>query len=74
MANAASCASGTERARGQLGRWVSRHAIVLWNTLYMEATLKQIRDGQMPVAAADIARLSPLVHRHINFQVVTRLP
>jgi hypothetical protein len=34
----------------------------------MEAAFKQLQDGQMPVAAADIARLSPLVHRHINFQ------
>jgi TnpA family transposase len=57
---------GQEDQLGALGLVVN--AIVLWNTLYMEAALKQIQDGQMPVAAADIARLSPLVHRHINFQ------
>ncbi len=57
---------GQEDQLGALGLVVN--AIVLWNTLYMEAALKQIQAGQMPVAAADIARLSPLVHRHINFQ------
>jgi TnpA family transposase len=57
---------GQEDQLGALGLVVN--AIVLWNTLYMEAALKQIQDGQMAVAAADIARLSPLVHRHINFQ------
>jgi hypothetical protein len=70
MANAASCPKryreGQEDQLGALGLVVN--AIVLWNTLYMEAAFKQIQDGQMPVAAADIARLSPLVHRHINFQ------
>ena len=34
----------------------------------MEVALKQLRDEQTPVAAADVARLSPLVHQHINFQ------
>jgi TnpA family transposase len=57
---------GQEDQLGALGLVVN--AIVLWNTLYMEAALQQIQAGQMPVAAADIARLSPLVHRHLNFQ------
>ena len=42
--------------------------MVLWNTLYMEAALTQLQQEGFPVAAADVARLSPLLHRHINFQ------
>jgi Tn3 transposase DDE domain len=44
------------------------NAIVLWNTLYMEAALKQLQQGDPNVTSADVARLSLLVHRHINFQ------
>ncbi len=44
------------------------NAIVLWNTLYMEAALTQMRAEGLAVQAADVARLSPLVHTHINFQ------
>jgi hypothetical protein len=44
------------------------NAIVLWNTLYMEAALKHLQQEGLDVAAADVARLSPLLHRHINFQ------
>jgi hypothetical protein len=36
--------------------------------LYMDAGLQQLQAEGMPVASADVARLSPLVHRHINFQ------
>ena len=44
------------------------NALVLWNTLYMEAVLTQLRTEGMEVLSADVARLSPLVHHHINFQ------
>jgi TnpA family transposase len=57
---------GQEDQLGALGLVVN--ALVLWNTLYMEAALKQLQNEQTPVAAADVARLSPLVHHHINFQ------
>jgi hypothetical protein len=57
---------GQEDQLGALGLVVN--AIVLWNTLYMEAALKQLRDEGIAVASADVARLSPLGHRHINFQ------
>jgi hypothetical protein len=40
--------------------------IVLWNTIYMEAVLNQLRSEGYPVGEADVARLSPLVHEHIN--------
>ena len=42
--------------------------MVLWNTFYMEAALKHLRSEGMEVLAADVARLSPLVHKHIHFQ------
>ena len=38
------------------------------NTLYMEAALNQLRAEGMEVTPEDAARLSPLVHKHINFQ------
>ena len=34
----------------------------------MEAALKQLQIVQGPIAAADVARLSPLRHHHLNFQ------
>jgi TnpA family transposase len=57
---------GQEDQLGALGLVVN--AIVLWNTLYMEAALTQMRAEGLTVHAADVARLSPLVHKHINFQ------
>ena len=57
---------GQEDQLGALGLVVN--AIVLWNTLYMEAALTQMRAAGLTVQAADVARLSPLVHKHINFQ------
>ena len=57
---------GQEDQLGALGLVVN--AIVLWNTLYMEAALKQLRTGGHLVHPDDVARLSPLLHRHINFQ------
>jgi len=57
---------GQEDQLGALGLVVN--AIVLWNTLYMEAALTQMRAEGLAVQAADVARLSPLVHTHINFQ------
>lgn len=57
---------GQEDQLGALGLVVN--AIVLWNTLYMAAALKQLRDEGVEVRDEDVARLSPLVYRHINFQ------
>jgi TnpA family transposase len=57
---------GQEDQLGALGLVVN--AIVLWNTLYMETALTQMRVEGLAVQAADVARLSPLVHKHINFQ------
>lgn len=40
--------------------------IVLWNTIYMEATLEQLRADGYTVKNEDVARLSPPLHEHIN--------
>ncbi|EGH04931.1 MULTISPECIES: Tn3 family transposase [Pseudomonas syringae group genomosp. 2] len=40
--------------------------IVLWNTLYMDAILTQLRREGYPVRPEDEARLSPFGHEHIN--------
>ena len=40
--------------------------IVLWNTVYIEAALGQLRAEGCTVEEADVARRSPLLHEHIN--------
>jgi TnpA family transposase len=40
--------------------------IVLWNTIYMDAVLHQLRAEDYPVLPEDVARLSPFGHEHIN--------
>ena len=57
---------GQEDQLSALGLVVN--AIVLWNTLYMDAVLHHVRDEGIAVASADIARLSPLLYKHVNFQ------
>ncbi len=55
---------GQEDQLGALGLVVNM--IVLWNTIYMEAALNQLRLEGHQVYEADVARLSPLIHDHIN--------
>lgn len=43
------------------------NVIVLWNTLYMEAALNQLRSQGYQVKPEDIRRLWPLSFGHINF-------
>ena len=50
---------------GALGLVVN--AIVLWNTRYMDAVLSQLQADGDAIADADVRRLSPLVHKHLNF-------
>src|SRR5215813_10337581 len=57
---------GQEDQLGALGLVVN--AIVLWNTMYMDAALNQLRAEGFEVRAEDVARLSPLLYKHINFQ------
>jgi TnpA family transposase len=42
------------------------NVIVLWNTIYMDAALTQLRLEGHEIREADVARLSPLSHEHIN--------
>ena len=42
------------------------NVIVLWNTIYMDVTLRQLRKEHFEVKDEDVARLSPLGHDHIN--------
>jgi hypothetical protein len=55
---------GQEDQLGALG--LVLNMIVLWNTIYMEAALDQLRVSGYPVKNEDVARLSPLQHEHIN--------
>jgi hypothetical protein len=42
------------------------NVIVLWNTIYMDAALIQLRAGGFDVRDEDVASLSPLGFDHIN--------
>lgn len=56
---------GQEDQLGALG--LVLNIIVLWNTIYIDAAITQLRKEGYPVKDEDIARLSPFVHeRHIN--------
>ena len=55
---------GQEDQLGALG--LVLNMIVLWNSLYMQAALSQLRAQGYPVNDDDVARLSPLLHEHIN--------
>lgn len=55
---------GQEDQLGALG--LVLNMIVLWNTIYMEAALEQLRQEGYQVKDEDMARLSPLLHAHIN--------
>jgi TnpA family transposase len=56
--------TGQEDQLGALG--LVLNMIVLWNTIYIEAALTQLRTEGFAVKDADVARLSPLLHEHIN--------
>mgnify|MGYP003376051373 CR=1 FL=1 len=55
---------GQEDQLGALG--LVLNMIVLWNSLYIEAALNQLRAQGYPVNDDDVSRLSPLLHEHIN--------
>lgn len=42
------------------------NAVVLWNMMYMQAALAHVHHQAVAVRAEDVARLSPLLYRHIN--------
>ena len=55
---------GQEDQLGALGLVVN--VIVLWNTIYMDAAVRQLRAEGYQIRDEDVARLSPLGHEHIN--------
>ena len=55
---------GQEDQLGALGLVVN--VIVLWNTIYMDAALNQLRGEGLDVRDEDVGRLSPLGFDHIN--------
>jgi TnpA family transposase len=54
---------GQEDQLGALG--LVTNAVVLWNTIYMQAALAHLRQS-LEINPQDEARLSPLLHGHIN--------
>lgn len=42
-------------------------AVVLWNARYLDAAVAQLRAGGHDLKDEDVALLSPLKDRHINF-------
>jgi TnpA family transposase len=57
--------TGQEEQLGALGLVVN--AVALWNTRYIDAALNHLTNNGHDPDPADIARLSPLTHDHINF-------
>jgi hypothetical protein len=55
---------GQEEQLNALGLVVN--AIILWNTVYMDRALADIRQRGMTVLPEDVARLSPIGHEHVN--------
>jgi hypothetical protein len=56
---------GMEGQLGALG--LILNTITLWNTIYLDHAIGQLRTTGYPVLDADVARLSPYMRRHINF-------
>jgi len=55
---------GQEDQLGALG--LVTNALVLWNTIYMQAALDHLKQQGEDVKVEDEARLSPLSHKHVN--------
>lgn len=55
---------GQEDQLGALG--LVTNALVLWNTIYMQAALDHLRQQSVVIHEEDQARLSPLVYGHVN--------
>ncbi|HNJ87736.1 MAG TPA: Tn3 family transposase, partial [Agitococcus sp.] len=55
---------GQEDQLGALG--LVLNMIVLWNTIYMESAINQLRKQGEQISDEDVMRLSPLLHEHIN--------
>lgn len=56
---------GQEEQLGALG--LALNAVVHWNAIYMQEALNNLEAKGVIIDPADIARLSPILWRHINF-------
>jgi TnpA family transposase len=56
---------GQEEQLGSLG--LALNAVVHWNAIYMQEAIQQIRADGLDVSNDDLAHLSPLIWRHLNF-------
>ena len=54
-----------EEQLGALG--LALNSVVHWNTVYMQEALSHLANRDVAIDPADIARLSPIFWRHINF-------
>jgi TnpA family transposase len=55
---------GQENQLSSLG--LVTNAVILWNTIYMQEALDHLHLCSQKIFEEDVARLSPLVHGHIN--------
>ena len=55
---------GQEDQLGSLG--LVLNILVLWNTIYIEAALEELRRNGYPLHDEDVIRISPLICSHIN--------
>ena len=55
---------GLENQLGVLG--LVLNCVVLWTTVYLDAAVRQLKAQGCPVRDEDMARLSPLVNRHLG--------
>jgi len=55
---------GQEDQLGALG--LVTNAVILWNTIYMQAALDHLRNDSFEIKEKDEARLSPLLYGHVN--------
>ena len=56
---------GQEEDLGALGLLLN--VVVHWNAIYMQEVITQLKAEGWVIEDADLARLSPLICRHINF-------
>ncbi len=55
---------GMEDQLGALG--LVLNCITLWNTVYLDRAIAQLREDGYPIVEADLARVSPYIRKHIN--------
>ncbi len=55
---------GMEDQLSALG--LALNCIVLWNTVYMDRAVAELRHQEYPVLDADLPRLSPFVRHHLG--------